>query len=107
MCLEVDRKICTSISCVSTKQNISITIKKTMVCYHRPRNIFGQVWMSRFSNQTIISKLQKTEKFYGWLGAEQDNISLNTQQLAMSKYSTYKGPTISLDQVITKKCNIV
>jgi hypothetical protein len=64
--------------------------------------------MLRFSNQIIISKLQTTERVYKWLGAKKDNISLNTQQLlAMSKYFTYKGPTVSLDQVVTKKCNIV
>ncbi len=79
-----------------------------MVCYHGPRNTFGQPWMLRFSNQIIISKLQTTERVYKWLGAKKDNISLNTQQLlAMSKYFTYKGPTVSLDQVVTKKCNIV
>jgi hypothetical protein len=64
--------------------------------------------MLGFSNQIIISKLQTTERVYRWLGAEKDNISLNTQQLlAMSRYSTYKGPTINLDRIITKKCNIV
>jgi hypothetical protein len=70
--------------------------------------------MSGFSNQTIISKLQTIisklqtiERVYRWLGAKKNNISPNTQQLlAMSVYSTYKGPTISLDQVVTKKCNI-
>jgi hypothetical protein len=74
---------------VGTKQNISITIKKTMVCYHGPKNTFGQLWMMGFSNQTIISKLWTIEKNYKWLGAKKDNISLNTQQLlAMSRYST-------------------
>jgi hypothetical protein len=79
-----------------------------MVCYHGPRNTFGQPWMLRFSNQIIISKLHTTKRVYRWLGAKKDNISLNTQQLlAMSKYFTYKGPIVSLDQVVTKKCNIV
>jgi hypothetical protein len=64
--------------------------------------------MSGFSNQTIISKLQTTKRVYRCLGVEKDNISFNTQQLfAMSMYFTYKGPTINLDQVVTKKCNIV
>jgi hypothetical protein len=64
--------------------------------------------MSRFSNQTIISKLRTSERVYRWLGAKKDNISFNTQQqLAMSMYTTYKGPIVSLDQVVTKKCNIV
>ncbi len=65
-------------------------------------------WMLGFSNQTIISKLWTIERVYRWLGAEKDNISLNTQQLlAMSRYSTYRGPTVSLDQVVKKKCNVV
>ncbi len=72
-----------------------------MVCYHGPRNTFGQLWMSRFSKQTIISKLRTTERVYRQMGAEKDNISLNTQQLfAMPIYSTYKGPIISLDQIV-------
>jgi hypothetical protein len=63
-----------------------------------PRNIFGQLWMLGFSNQTIISKLLITERIYRWLGVEEDNISLNTQHLlAMSRYSTYEGPTVSLN----------
>jgi len=78
-----------------------------MVCYHGPRNTFGQFWMSGFSNQIIISKLQTIERVYRWLGVEKDNISLNTQQLAMCRYSTYKGPNISLNQVVTKKCVIL
>jgi hypothetical protein len=57
--------------------------------------------MSRFSKQTIISKLRTTERVYRQMGAEKDNISLNTQQLfAMPIYSTYKGPIISLDQIV-------
>jgi hypothetical protein len=76
--------------------------KKIMVCYHEPRNTFGQLWMLGFS------KLQTTEIIYRWLGVKINNIFLNTQQLfAMSRYSTYKGPTVSLDQVLIKKCNIV
>jgi len=64
--------------------------------------------MSGFSNQTIISKLRTTERVYRWMGAEKDNIFLNTQQLlTMPRYFTYKGPTISLHQVVTKKCKIV
>jgi hypothetical protein len=64
--------------------------------------------MSGFSNQTIISKLQTTERVYRWLGAEKYNIFLNTQQLlAMSMHSTYKCPTVCLDELVTKKCNIV
>jgi hypothetical protein len=63
--------------------------------------------MLGFSNQIIISKLQTIERVYRWLGVEKDNISLNTQQLAMCRYSTYKGPTISLNQVVTKKCVIL
>jgi hypothetical protein len=64
--------------------------------------------MSRVSNQIIISKLQTTERVYRWLGAKKDNIFLNTQQLpAMFRYSTYNNPTVSLDQVVTKKCNVV
>jgi hypothetical protein len=64
--------------------------------------------MSRFSNQTIISKLPTIEIVYRWSGAEKDNISLNRQQIfAMSRYFTYKSPSVSLNQVVTKKCNIV
>jgi hypothetical protein len=64
--------------------------------------------MLGFANQIIISKLWTIERVYRWLGVEKDNIYLNTQQLlAMSMYYTYKGPTVSLDQVVTKKCNIV
>jgi len=64
--------------------------------------------MLRFSNQIIISTLQTIERAYRWLGAKENNISLNTRQLlAMSKYFTYKGPTISLNQVVTKKYNII
>jgi hypothetical protein len=66
---------------------------------------FWTIVVSRFSNQTIISKLWITERVYRWLGAKKDNISLNTQLLAMSMYFTYKGPIVSLDQVVTKKCN--
>jgi len=55
-----------------------------------------------------FSKLQTTERVYRWLSAKKDNISLNTQQqLSMSRYFTFKGPTVNLDQVVTKKCNIV
>jgi hypothetical protein len=86
----------------------SISSLKKNVCYHEPRNTFGQLWMLKVSNQIIISKLQTTEKVYRWLGAEKDNISLNTQQqLAMYRYSTYNSPIVSLDQVIIKKCNVV
>jgi hypothetical protein len=64
---------------------LNITIKKTMVCYHGPKNTFGQLWMLGFSNQIIISKLHTIERVYRWLGAKKDNISFNTQQLlAMS-----------------------
>jgi hypothetical protein len=59
--------------------------------------------MLGFSNQTIISKLRTTERAYRWLGAEKENISLNTQQLfVMFMHSTYKGPTVSLDQLLPK-----
>jgi hypothetical protein len=35
------------------------------------------------------------------MGAEKDNVSLNTQQLfAMPRYFTYKGPIVSLDQIV-------
>jgi hypothetical protein len=64
--------------------------------------------MLGISNQIIISKLWTTEKVYKWLGAEKDNISLRTQQLlAISRGFTYKGPIVNLDQVVTKKRNIV
>ncbi len=37
------------------------------------------------------------------MDVEKDNISLNTQQLfAMPRYCTYKGPIVSLDQVVIK-----
>jgi hypothetical protein len=63
--------------------------------------------MLGFSNQTIISELRTTKRIYRWFGVEKENIPLKTQLLTMSRYSTYKGPTVSLDQVVTKKCNIV
>ncbi len=44
-----------------------------MVCYHGPKNVF-RLWMSGFSNQNIISKLQITERVYRWLGTKKDNI---------------------------------
>jgi hypothetical protein len=50
-------KICISNPCVGTKQNIIVTIKKTVVCYHMVRNASRQLWMIGFSSQTIISKL--------------------------------------------------
>jgi hypothetical protein len=57
--------------------------------------------MLRFSKQAILSKLWTTKRVYRWMGVEKDNISLNAQQLfAMPKYSTYKGPIISLDQIV-------
>jgi hypothetical protein len=33
-----------------------------------PRNTFGQLWMSRFSKQAIISKLWTTERVYRQMG---------------------------------------
>ncbi len=75
-----------------------------MVCYHGPRNTFGQLWMLGFSNQTIISKLRTIERVYKWLNVKKDNIFLNTKKsFAMIRYSTYKDLIISLDQVVTKK----
>jgi hypothetical protein len=72
-----------------------------MVCYHKPRNTFEQLWMSRFSKQAIISKLRTIERIHRRMGAEKDNVSLNTQQLfAMPRYFTYKGPIVSLDQIV-------
>jgi hypothetical protein len=36
----------------------------------------------------------------GWV-QKKDNVSLNTQQLfAMPRYFTYKGPIVSLDQIV-------
>jgi hypothetical protein len=49
----------------------------------------------------IISKLWTSERVYRQMGAEKDNVSLNTQQLfTMPRYFTYKGPIVSLDQTI-------
>jgi hypothetical protein len=57
--------------------------------------------MSIFSKQAILSKLQTIERIYPRMGAKKDNIYLNAQQLfAMPRYSTYKGPIVSLDQTI-------
>jgi len=74
----------------------------------RAKKHFWTIVDVEISNQIIISTLQTIERAYRWLGAKENNISLNTRQLlAMSKYFTYKGPTISLNQVVTKKCNII
>jgi len=72
-----------------------------MVCYHEPRNNFGQLWMLRFPKQIIISNLRTIERVYRWMGVEKDDVSLNTQQLlTMPRYSAYKRPIVHLDQTI-------
>jgi hypothetical protein len=56
--------------------------KKIMVCYHRPRNNFGQLWMSGFSNQTIISKLWTIKRVYsGWVQKKTIFISTHNNYL--------------------------
>jgi len=66
--------------------------------------VFNEKFLFRifaFGIFRIISKLRTFERVYRRMGAEKDNVSLNTQQLfAMPKYFTNKGPIVSLDQTV-------